>query len=41
MKTLVQLRGTMATGKTTTARSVIEHGDFTVEMLNIGGRQYP
>lgn len=41
MKTLVQLRGTMATGKTATARSVIEHGDFTVEMLDIGGKKYP
>ena len=35
---VIQLRGTNATGKTTTIRQFIEHGNFTVQSIAIGRR---
>ena len=35
---VIQLRGTNATGKTTTIRQFIEHGSFTVESITVAGR---
>lgn len=41
MKQVIQLRGTFATGKTSTARSVLAHGNFEKLFIEIHGREYP
>ena len=41
MKQFIQLRGVMGCGKTSTARSIIARGDYTVHNLSVGKREYP
>lgn len=36
---VIQLRGTNATGKTTTLRQFMERGEFTVESIEVHGRE--
>lgn len=41
MKKFIHLRGAMATGKTSTARSFISRGEFEVRHIAIGTKKYP
>lgn len=41
MKYFIHIRGANAVGKTSTARSVIAQGDFTVRQIKVAGKEYP
>lgn len=41
MKQLIQLRGCMGTGKTSTARSVLQRGNYRVCTIKVGKTEYP
>ena len=41
MRKFVHLRGSMATGKTSTARSIISRGNYEVRFVTIAGKEYP
>ena len=41
MHKFIHLRGSMATGKTSTARSIISRGDYEVRFVQIAGKEYP
>lgn len=41
MKKFIHLRGSMATGKTSTARAVLARGNYEVRFIDIGGKNYP
>ena len=41
MKKFIHLRGAMATGKTSTARSFMSRGKYEVRFINVGGKEYP
>ena len=41
MNKFIQLRGTFAVGKTSTARSFISRGNFKVQELELFGKKYP
>lgn len=41
MRKFIHLRGSMATGKTSTARAILDRGDYEVRFIDIGGSAFP
>lgn len=41
MKQFIHIRGCMASGKTSTARSVMAQGNYVVKFISVGKKEYP